>query len=100
MRVGSRTFQIISVPGAYAGRMHLREVEQAFPPGAAGDSIRAAKARGHPVGEILHLISYKPEMTRHLLGLAQAVMRGESPLSPGLRELIAAVTSKGNGCHF
>ena len=80
--------------------MHLHEVEQAFPPGAAGDSIRAAKAGGHPVGEILHLISYKPEMTKHLLGLTQAVMRGDSPLSPGIRELIAAFTSKGNGCHF
>jgi alkylhydroperoxidase family enzyme len=80
--------------------MHLHEVEKAYPPGEVGDALRKAKAAGQPFGEILHLISYKPEVTRHLLALTQAVMRGESPLSPGLRELIAAFTSRGNGCHF
>ena len=62
--------------------------------------MRKMKASGEPYGQILHLIAYKPAMTGRLLGLTQAVMRGESPLSPGLRELIAAFTSKGNGCHF
>ncbi len=80
--------------------MHLHEVEKAFPPGPAGEALRKAMAAGQPIGEIMHLVSFKPAMTKHLLGLTQAVMRGESPLSPGLRELIAAFTSKGNGCHF
>ena len=80
--------------------MHLHEVEKAFPPGDAGEALRKAKAAGQPFGEILHLISFKPPVTRHLLALTQAVMRGDSPLSPGLRELIAAFTSRGNGCHF
>jgi len=82
------------------GPMHLHEVEKAFPPGEMGEAIRKMKAAGEPYGEILHLISYKPEVTKHLLGLTQAVLRGDSPLSPGLRELIAAFTSRGNGCHF
>ena len=34
------------------------------------------------------------------LAASQEVMRGPSPLSPGLRELIAAFTSRRNDCLF
>jgi len=80
--------------------MHLPEIENAFPPGPAGEAIRKMKDAGQPYPEILHLFSYKPEMTRHLVTLSQAVMRDESPLSPGQRELTAAVVSRDNHCHF
>ena len=80
--------------------MHLPEIENAFPPGPAGESIRKMKEAGRPYPEILHLFAYKPEMTKHLIGLSQAVMRAESPLSTGQRELIAAVVSTDNHCHF
>ena len=80
--------------------MHLRDVETAFPPGPAGETIRERREAGQPYPEILHLIAYKPGLTEHLLRLSQAAMRGDSPLSAGQRELIAAVVSKDNGCHF
>ena len=50
--------------------------------------------------QIWHMLSYKPAIGEALSVLSQAIMRGDSPLSPGLRELIAAFTSKGNHCLF
>lgn len=41
-----------------------------------------------------------PETAKHLSGLAQELMRGPSPLSPGERELIAAYVSNENECVF
>lgn len=66
--------------------MHIPEVERALP------------SAPHP--SIAHLLAYKPEVAKHVTALAQVVMRGESPLSPGQRELIAAVVSDENECHF
>lgn len=41
-----------------------------------------------------------PATARHLLGLAQELLRGESTLSPAERETIAAFVSHGNQCRF
>jgi uncharacterized peroxidase-related enzyme len=41
-----------------------------------------------------------PETERHLNGLAEALLRGESSLTPAERELIATHVSSGNKCHF
>ncbi len=49
---------------------------------------------------IRDLLAHKPEMTRALNDFTEAVMRGPSPLGPGMRELIAAFTSKCNDCVF
>lgn len=68
--------------------------------GAYADMIRMVSGAGGPYPPIWHLFAYKPEATRHLERFTQAVMRGPSPLSPGLRELIAALTSKRNECEF
>jgi uncharacterized peroxidase-related enzyme len=45
------------------------------------------------------MVAY-PETEKHLNGLADALLRGPSPLSPGEREMIAAYVSKGNECRF
>lgn len=55
---------------------------------------------GAPIPQIWHLFSFKPEMTNHLAAFTQGVMRGPSPLSAGMRELIAAFTSRRNDCPF
>lgn len=60
----------------------------------------AIRAMGLPAPEILHLLAYKPQVTKHLDRFSQEVMRGPSPLSPGLRELIAAFTAARNHCPF
>ena len=81
--------------------MYLREVEKTSSARGAYTSIlKAMAAGGGPVSQIWHLFAFKPEATDHLLRFTQAVMRGPSPLSSGLRELIAAYTSAGNQCRY
>ena len=77
--------------------LYLREVEartMETPP------LQAVKKARGVIPQIWHLITYKPEATRHLMNFTHEVMRGPSPLSPGWRELIAAFTSKENRCPF
>jgi alkylhydroperoxidase family enzyme len=80
--------------------MFLPEVEQAEPQGPWAHPIGHLRAAGLPVPQIMHLFAYKPERTRHLARFTHEVMRGPSPLSPGMRELIAAFTSRRNDCLF
>lgn len=80
--------------------MFLSEVEQREPAGAYAPVINGLRAAGHPVPQIMHLFAYKPDRTDFLSRFTQGVLRGPSPLSPGLRELIAAFTSKRNECPF
>jgi len=80
--------------------MFLPAIEGAEPKGRYAAAIAAIRARGAPVPQIMHLFAFKPERTEHLSRFTQEVMRGRSPLSPGLRELIAAFTSRRNNCPF
>lgn len=80
--------------------MFLREVEAHKGKGARAESIAQMQAAGIPVPQIMHLFAYKPDRTKHLEQFTQGVMRGPSPLPPGQRELIAALTSKLNQCLF
>jgi len=80
--------------------MFLGEVERAEPGGAYGGPIAAMRGAGLPVPQIMHLFAYKPDRTDHLSAFTQGVMRGPSPLSPGMRELIAAFVSRRNDCPF
>lgn len=80
--------------------MFLKEVEAHEGSGPRAEAIAGMKAAGIPVPQIMHLFAYKPERTKHLERFTQEVMRGSSPLPPGQRELIAALTSKLNQCLF
>ena len=80
--------------------MFLSEVEERNPVGAYAHLINGLRAAGHPVPQIMHLFAYKPEQNDFLSRFTQCVMRGPSPLPAGLRELIAAFTSRRNGCLF
>jgi hypothetical protein len=80
--------------------MFLADVERAERSGAYGDLIRAARGAGIEYPQIWHLFAFRPEVTKHLERFTHGVMRGPSPLSPGLRELIAAYTSARNDCPF
>jgi hypothetical protein len=80
--------------------MLLPDVEHAEPKGPAAVPIAQLRAAGLPVPQIMHLFAFKPDRTQFLSRFTQGVMRGPSPLSPGLRELIAAFTSKRNDCLF
>lgn len=80
--------------------MFLPDVQKNPKGGGYAEIIDQMKASGGEVSQIFYLFAFKPEMTEHLCRFTQAVMRGPSPLSPGLRELIAAFTSKQNRCPF
>lgn len=80
--------------------MYLHDVEHHEPDGMFGKLIQQAQANGMPVPQIRYLFAYKPERTDHLARFTQSVMRGESLLSAGMRELIAAFTSRRNECPF
>ena len=49
---------------------------------------------------IRSLLDYRPETAGPLLGLAEVLLRGDSSLSRGERELIAARVSRRNECGF
>jgi uncharacterized peroxidase-related enzyme len=80
--------------------MYLTGVEQHPLPGARMNAIRAMQAARREYPLIWHLFAYRPQATDHLSRFTQEIMRGECPLTPGFRELIAAYTSWGNRCEF
>jgi hypothetical protein len=80
--------------------MYLKEVEQHAGEGRYATTIAQMREHGIPVPQIMHLFAFKPDRTEYLAEFTHGVMRGESPLAPGQRELIAAFTSRRNHCPF
>jgi hypothetical protein len=80
--------------------MYLPEVEEHDGAGPWADAIRRMKDSGGTIPQIWHLFAFKADRTAHLAEFTQGVMRGPSPLPPGVRELIAAFTSRRNECPF
>lgn len=80
--------------------MFLPDVENNPQPGPYAESIRTMQANGSEYPQIWHLFAYLPKATEHLARFTQEILRGPAPLSPGMRELIAAYTSCRNGCEF
>jgi len=63
-------------------------------------AITQMVAAGKEYPQIWHLFAFNPRATEHLARFTQEILRGEAPLSPGFRELIAARTSQRNDCPF
>ena len=80
--------------------MFLSEVEHGGRGGPYAHLIGNLQAAGVPVPQIMHLFAFKPDRTEFLSRFTQGVMRGPSPLPAGIRELIAAFTSRRNDCLF
>lgn len=80
--------------------MFLPDVENNPQPGPYADMIRMMKSAGPEYPQIWHLFAFKPDATAHLAKFTQEIMREPGPLTPGLRELIAAYTSSKNDCPF
>jgi len=60
----------------------------------------AAHRRAGRVFNIVRAQSMNPAILRAGIGLYQAAMFGPSELSRAIRELLAVVVSKTNGCHY
>ena len=80
--------------------MFLKEVESRPATGIALIALRKMRDEGRTIPDILHLFRYKTRSTDHLVRFTDEVMRGPSPLTPGLRELIGAYVSKKNQYAF
>ena len=80
--------------------MFLPDVENNPQPSPYRTLIEQMQAQAVEYPQIWHLFAYLPKATDHLARFTQEILRGPAPLSPGLRELIAAYTSKRNQCPF
>ena len=80
--------------------MFLPGVEQNPQPGPFRNLIQTMQAAGDEYPQIWHMFAFRPEATEHLARFTQEILRGPAPISPGLRELIAAYTSHRNDCPF
>jgi hypothetical protein len=80
--------------------MFLPGVENHPEPGPYHDIIRMAQAGGGEYPQIWHLFAFRAKAGDYLSRFTQEIMREPSPLSPGMRELIAAFTSYRNDCPF
>lgn len=80
--------------------MFLRDVEHNPKSGPYRALIEQMQQQGSEYPQIWHLFAYLPTATDHLARFTQEILRGPAPLSPGLRELIAAYTSQRNHCPF
>jgi len=80
--------------------MFLKEIQTRPVDGMMEIAFRKIGQAGHAVPEIMHLFRFKRENTGHLIRFTEEVMRGPSPLSLGMRELIGAFVSKRSDCSF
>jgi hypothetical protein len=80
--------------------MFLPDVERNTKPSPWTGMLSAMQEGGTEYPQIWHMFAYLPKATDHLARFTQEVLRGPAPLSPGIRELIAAYTSSRNDCPF
>jgi len=80
--------------------MFLKEVEAHRGDDNYTRAIDLMRRAGPEYPQILHMFSYKMNATVHLERFTQEMMREAAPLTPGIRELIAAYTSHLNQCPF
>ena len=80
--------------------MYLKEIETRPAEGMMKIAFAKMGESGQAVPEIMHLFRFKKRNTDHLVRFTDEAMRGPSPLSHGLRELIGAFVSSRNHCAF
>ena len=80
--------------------MFLKDVERHRGDDNYSRAIEVMQRAGQEYPQILHMFSYKMQATMHLERFTQEMLRESAPLSPGIRELIAAYTSSLNQCPF
>ena len=69
-------------------------------PGPYADAIAAAKKAGTEYWGIWNILAFHTMASHHLCELSHELMFKQAPISPALRELIAAYTSSLNHCDF
>jgi uncharacterized peroxidase-related enzyme len=90
----------VTIASTPVALIYLADIEAGGRPGPHLNMIEAAKAQGSEYWQIWHLFAFRPEMTIHLGRFTHALMHEPGPITPALRELIAAYTSRLNNCAF
>jgi len=80
--------------------LFLREVESNPQPSPYLDLINAAQLSGAEYWRIWNLLAFRPKAAHHLARFSHEIMHEDAPISPAMRELIAAYTSSLNHCEF
>ena len=80
--------------------MFLPDVERNEAPSPYTAAVKMMRDSGVEYPQIWHMFGFLPRATDHLARFTQEILRGPAPLSPGMRELIAAYTSYRNDCPF
>jgi hypothetical protein len=80
--------------------MFLKDVEAFRGDDNYSRTIDVMQRAGPEYPQILHMFAFKIKATAHLEKFTQEIMREAAPLSPGIRELIAAYISSLNHCPF
>jgi len=83
-----------------ADAVFLQDVENNPQPGPYADLIHNAQATGAEYWRIRNLLAFRPRASYHLARFSHEIMHEDAPISPGMRELIAAYTSSLNRCEF
>lgn len=78
----------------------LAGVEQNPKPSPYLNLLEAARISGGDSWQIWYLLAFDPGLSHHLAALSHKIMHQPAPITPGLRELIAAYTSSVNRCEF
>jgi alkylhydroperoxidase family enzyme len=79
---------------------HIRTVGPDEATGPLRAQYDAAVRRAGRVYQILRIMSLNPDVLDASMKLYLQVMKGPSGLSRALREMVAVVVSKANGCHY
>jgi uncharacterized peroxidase-related enzyme len=80
--------------------LFLADVENNPQPSPYLDAMQAARTSGAEYWQIWNLLAFRPQLAHHLARMSHEIMFEAAPLSPALRELIAAYTSSLNNCTF
>lgn len=78
----------------------IRTNEEKDAEGLLKQIFDAAQRRAGRVFNIVRVQGLNPPLLRSGIGLYQAVMLGASELPRAVRELLAVIVSKSNGCHY
>jgi len=78
----------------------IKTVAEGEASGRLREEYDTAVRRAGRVFQILKIQSLNPEALRASMALYVALMKGPSPLPRAVREMLAVVVSRTNGCHY
>lgn len=90
----------LSFPKNQSANLYLPAVTANPEKGIYQELIESALSRSAEYSKIWDLFAFQESFTVHLAQFTQGVLRTPAPISPAMRELIAASTSYQNQCAF